>query len=96
MTDNGACYRSRDFAAALGNVRHIRIRPYRPQTNGKVERFNRTLAAEWAYADSYTSNDARSATYADWLNEYNHRRPHAALGGHTPTCRLHNLTGRYI
>jgi transposase InsO family protein len=95
MTDNGACYRSRDFAAALGNVRHIRIRPYRPQTNGKVERFNRTLAAEWAYADSYTSNDARSATYADWLNEYNHRRPHAALGGHTPTCRLHNLTGRY-
>lgn len=57
MTDNGACYRSRDFATALGNARHIRTRPYRPQTIGKVERFNRTLAAEWAYADSYTSNE---------------------------------------
>jgi transposase InsO family protein len=96
MTDNGACYRSRDFAAALGeSVRHIRTRPYRPQTNGKVERFNRTLAAEWAYAESYASNEARSASYADWLDEYNHRRPHSALGGHTPACRVHNLTGRY-
>lgn len=95
MTDNGACYRSRDFAAAIGDARHIRIRPYRPQTNGKVERFNRTLVAEWAYADNYGSNEARSATYADWLHEYNHQRPHSALGGHTPACRLHNLTGRY-
>ncbi|MDZ4235871.1 MAG: IS481 family transposase, partial [Dietzia sp.] len=86
MTDNGSCYRSHDFAAALGEgVRHIRTRPYRPQTNGKVERFNRTLAAEWAYASTYLSNAARSATYADWLEEYNHRRPHTALGGHTPT-----------
>ncbi|WP_309709217.1 IS481 family transposase [Pseudolysinimonas sp.] len=96
MTDNGSCYRSRDFAAALGDgVRHIRTRPYRPQTNGKVERFNRTLAAEWAYATTYLSNEARSATYPDWLEEYNHRRPHSALGGHTPACRVHNLTGRY-
>ena len=96
MTDNGACYRSRAFAAALGDARHIRTRPYRPQTNGKVERFNRTLAAEWAYAERYTSNEERSATYADWLQEYNHRRPHSALDGHTPACRVHNLTGRYI
>lgn len=96
MTDNGACYRSRDFAAAVGQARHIRTRPYRPQTNGKVERFNRTLAAEWAYAANYTSNEARSATYADWLEEYNRRRPHSALDGHTPACRVHNLTGRYI
>jgi len=95
MTDNGACYRSRDFAAAVGQARHIRTRPYRPQTNGKVERFNRTLAAEWAYAANYTSNEARSATYADWLEEYNRRRPHSALDGHTPACRVHNLTGRY-
>ena len=95
MTDNGACYRSRAFAAALGDARHIRTRPYRPQTNGKVERFNRTLAAEWAYAERYTSNEERSATYADWLQEYNHRRPHSALDGHTPACRVHNLTGRY-
>lgn len=95
MTDNGACYRSHDFAAALGDIRHIRTRPYRPQTNGKVERFNRTLAAEWAYARSYLSDEARAAAYADWIDHYNHRRPHSALGGHTPACRLHNLTGRY-
>jgi transposase InsO family protein len=50
MTDNGSCYRSRDFAAALGDIRHRWTRPYRPQTNGKVERFNRTLVAEWAYS----------------------------------------------
>ncbi|HIE62621.1 MAG TPA: IS481 family transposase [Microbacterium sp.] len=97
LSDNGSAYKSyawRDACAALG-IRHKRTRPYRPQTNGKVERFNRTLAAEWAYASTYLSNAARSATYADWLEEYNHRRPHTALGGHTPTCRLHNLTGRY-
>ena len=59
MTDNGACYRSKKFAAALGkDVQHRRTRRYRPQTNGKVERFNRTLASEWAYAQPYPSETA--------------------------------------
>lgn len=96
MTDNGACYRSHAFAAALGNdVKHRRTRPYRPQTNGKVERFNRTLAAEWAYATTYTSDEARQATYADWLHHYNHHRPHTGIGGLVPADRVHNLTGNY-
>jgi transposase InsO family protein len=96
MTDNGACYRSRDFAAALGtSVKHKRTRPYRPQTNGKVERFNRTLAAEWAYAQPYESETARAATYADWLHSYNHHRPHTALDGDAPATRVHNVTGNY-
>ncbi|MDM7887890.1 IS481 family transposase [Curtobacterium sp. RHCJP20] len=96
MTDNGSCYRSRAFAAALGDIRHRFTRPYRPQTNGKVERFNRTLAAEWAYARSYDSDAARTATYATWLHHYNHHRPHTGLGGATPSARVHNLTGNYI
>ncbi|MGF7120660.1 integrase-like protein [Rhodococcus sp. AG1013] len=63
LTDNRSCYRSKDFAVALGPVVHKRTSRYRPQTNGKVERFNRTLAAEWAYGDAYTSEAARTATY---------------------------------
>jgi len=97
MTDNGACYRSHVFAAALGeDVKHRRTRPFRPQTNGKVERFNRTLATEWAYARPYASEDERDAAYADWLHHYNHHRPHTGLGGSTPASRVHNLTGNYI
>jgi len=96
MTDNGNCYRSATFAKALGEgVKHRRTRPYRPQTNGKVERFNRTLAAEWAYAEVYYSDAARAATYADWLHHYNHHRPHTGIGGLTPADRVHNLTGNY-
>ena len=93
MTDNGSCYRSRAFAAALGeNVQHRRTRAYRPQSNGKVERFNRTLAAEWAYAAVYGSDEARAATYQDWIHHYNHHRPHTGIGGQTPSARVHNLT----
>jgi transposase InsO family protein len=96
MTDNGSCYRSRVFARALGDgVTHRRTRPYRPQTNGKVERFNRTLAAEWAYASTYRSEEARAATYDTWLHHYNHHRPHTGIGGSTPAGRVHNLTGNY-
>jgi transposase InsO family protein len=95
MTDNGACYRSRDFAKALAGIKHRRTRPYRPQTNGKVERFNRTLSGEWAYAEIYASNDARAATYADWLHSYNHHRPHTGIGGLVPADRVHNVTGNY-
>ncbi|QEO08685.1 IS481 family transposase [Protaetiibacter larvae] len=94
MTDNGSCYRSRAFAAALGNIQHRWTRPYRPQTNGKVERFNRTLATEWAYAEAYSSEATRSATYADWLHHYNHHRPHTGIGGLVPAARVHNLTGK--
>ncbi|MFA6299200.1 MAG: IS481 family transposase [Nocardioides sp.] len=97
MTDNGSCYRSHAFAAALGQgVKHRRTRPYRPQTNGKVERFNRTLVAEWAHAEVYLSNEARAATYADWLHSYNHHRPHTGIGGQVPADRVHNVTGNYI
>jgi transposase InsO family protein len=96
MTDNGACYRSKDFAAALGTaVKHRRTRPYRPQTNGKVERFNRTLATEWAYAATYRSDQERAATYDAWLHHYNHHRPHTGIGGAVPSDRIHNLTGNY-
>ncbi|WP_040519018.1 IS481 family transposase [Gordonia neofelifaecis] len=96
MTDNGACYRSHAFAAALGpDVTHKRTRPYRPQTNGKVERFNRTLATEWAYATDYSSEAEREAAYATWLHYYNHHRPHTGIGGLVPSVRVHNLAGKY-
>lgn len=96
MTDNGSCYRSKAFATALGeDVKHRRTRPYRPQTNGKVERFNRTLAAEWAYARPYASETEREMAYKQWLHHYNHHRAHTAIGGQTPSERVHNLTGNY-
>ncbi len=95
MTDNGACYRSHAFAAALGEtIKHRRTRPFRPQTNGKVERFNRTLATEWAYARPYRSETERETAYQTWLHHYNHHRPHTALEGSTPAERVHNLTGK--
>jgi transposase InsO family protein len=96
MTDNGACYRSRAFAAALGPaIKHRRTRPYRPQTNGKVERFNRTLATEWAYARPYASDADRAATYDAWLHHYNHHRPHTGIGGQVPAARVHNVMRNY-
>jgi len=96
MTDNGSCYRSRVFAAALGkDIKHRWTRPYRPQTNGKVERFNRTLMTEWAYATTYLSDADRAATYDDWVHSYNHHRPHTGIAGLVPADRVHNLTGNY-
>ncbi|MDR7294111.1 IS481 family transposase [Pseudoglutamicibacter albus] len=96
MTDNGACYRSRLFNNTLGTkIKHQFTKPYRPQTNGKVERFNRTLTQEWAYAKTYYSDEARAATYEAWLHHYNHHRPHTGIGGQTPAQRVHNLTGNY-
>jgi transposase InsO family protein len=95
ITDNGSCYRSRVFTAALGEtITHKFTRPYRPQTNGKVERFNRTLAQEWAYAHTYTSDEARAATYQRWLHDYNHHRPHTGIGGKSPIERVHNVPGK--
>jgi transposase InsO family protein len=96
MTDNGSCYRSHAFADALGKtVTHKWTRPYRPQTNGKVERFNRTLATEWAYAKPYASEDERAEAYERWLHHYNHHRPHTGIDGQTPSERVHNLTRKY-
>ncbi len=93
VTDNGSCYRSAAFAAALGGLKHRRTRPYRPQTNGKVESFNRTLAAEWAYATSYPSEEAKASDYPRWLHHYNHHRPHAGINGQVPAARVRNLSG---
>ncbi|GAB3249393.1 MULTISPECIES: IS481 family transposase [Arthrobacter] len=94
LTDNGSCYRSHAFKDALGeDIKHKRTRPYRPQTNGKVERFNRTLLEEWAYAQEFTSEAERSACYQDYIDHYNHHRGHTALGGKSPSSRVTNLAG---
>lgn len=96
LTDNGSCYRSGAFTEALGDdITHKFTRPYRPQTNGKVERFNRTLAQEWAYAHTYLSDEARAATYQQWVHDYNHHRPHTGIGGKSPIERVHNVPGQY-
>jgi transposase InsO family protein len=95
LTDNGACYRSFAFRDALGEILHKWTRPYRPQTNGKVERFHRTLADEWAYAAPYASDAERAAAYGPWLHRYNHHRGHTALGGRPPASRVTNLSGQY-
>jgi transposase InsO family protein len=95
LTDNGSCYKSRlwrDTLSAAG-IAHKRIRPYRPQTNGKVERFNRTLLHEWAYARPYRSETERRQALPQWLHTYNHHRGHTALGGKPPATRVPNLTG---
>ena len=95
LTDNGSCYRSRDFAAALGEVVHSRTRPYRPATNGKVERFNRTMLEEWAYAHPYQSEEERLTAFPLWLHFYNHHRGHTALAGLPPASRVTKLSGQY-
>jgi transposase InsO family protein len=94
LTDNGSCYRSLRFAEALDNVEHLRTRPYRPQTNGKVERFNRTLLEEWAYVRPYASEAERIAALDDWLHLYNHHRHHTAVGG-PPISRVNDPAGQY-
>jgi transposase InsO family protein len=94
LTDNGSCYRSNAFAAALGTTPHTFTRPHRPATNGKVERFNRTLLAEWAYARTWTSDGQRTRALARWLHIYNHHRHHTAVGG-PPVSRAGNLWGYY-
>jgi transposase InsO family protein len=97
MTDNGSCYRSHVFADALGEgVTHRFTRAYRPQTNGKVERFTRTLMSEWAYARPYLSEASREAVYEQFLHYYNRHRAHSAIGGSAPPTRVHYLTGNYI
>ncbi len=97
MTDNGSAYRSRDFreVIAAANLRHIRTRPYTPRTNGKAERFIQSGLREWAYAQPFTSSQERSNAMQSWIETYNHRRPHCALGGKPPISRIarDNLLG---
>jgi transposase InsO family protein len=93
LTDNGRAYRSNAYRDALGDRRHSRTRPYRPQTNGKAERFIGTLLTEWAYARLYPSNEARLAALPAWLDFYNQRRPHTALGGLSPSVVVNNVRG---
>jgi transposase InsO family protein len=96
LTDNGSCYRGLAHALAcrrLG-IRHLRTRPYRPQTNGKAERFIRTLLAGWAYGAIYRSSSERTKALDGWLWHYNHRRRHSALGHQPPISRT-NLLGSY-
>jgi transposase InsO family protein len=90
MTDNGSAYVSRDFAALCRDARvcHLRTRPYRPQTNGKAERFIQTMLREWAYARSYSDAIARARALGPWLEHYNRERPHGSLEGLTPDQRL--------
>ncbi len=98
LSDNGGCYRSLAWAATcvqLG-ITPKRTRPYRPQTNGKVERYHRTLADEWAYARPYRTETERRQALPGWLHTYNNHRGHTALGGRPPASRVTNLSGQNI
>ena len=93
ITDNGSAYRSAVHAIACRTlkIRHLRTRPYRPQTNGKAERFIRTLLGGWAYSAIYRSSTERTAALTGWLDWYNTRRPHGALSHKPPIARLNEL-----
>ena len=98
LSDNGSCYRSyawRDACTALG-IKPKHTRPYRPQTNGKIERFHRTLADGWAYARFYQSTSQRNTALPGWLHFYNHHRPHSSIGSQPPITRLTNVPGHHI
>jgi transposase InsO family protein len=94
LTDNGTCFKQRwHDACSERGIRVRKTRPYRPQTNGKAERFIRTLLERWAYAYSYRNEAERAAALPDALDSYNRYRPHRALGGQTPLQRVNNLSG---
>lgn len=100
ITDNGSAYRSTIHALAcrILGIRHLRTRPYRPQTNGKAERFIRTMLGGWAYGAVYGSSAERTAALDGWLWRYNHERPHGSLGRRPPAARLaelNNVLGSY-
>jgi transposase InsO family protein len=92
MTDNGSAYLSGDFRTAIhdAGLKHIRTRPYTPRTNGKAERFIQSSLREWAYAKPFSSSDERKLAMNEWIRNYNHTRPHTALGGKPPVSRLDN------
>ena len=94
MTDNAFTYvRNRSLRELLTDrgIRHLTTQPYRPRTNGKVERFHQTMGREWAHGRSYRSSEQRASLLADWLELYNHRRPHSSIGNRPPITRVHNL-----
>ena len=97
LSDNGSAYKSflwRNTCEALG-IEAKKTRPYRAQTSGKIERLHRTLSDGWAYKKLYHSENARRAALAGWLHQYNHHRPHTAIGGLPPISRLNNLAGHH-
>jgi transposase InsO family protein len=94
MTDNAFTYtKNRSLRELLADreIRHLTTQPYRPRTNGKVERFHQTMAREWAYGLTYRSSTARARALPHWLEHYNHRRPHSALNAQPPISRVHNV-----
>ncbi len=97
MTDNGSCFVAHAYQQALTSLglRHLRIKPRRPRTNGKAERFIQTLLNEWAYARVYGSSTERAAALPLYLERYNYQRPHGSLGHRPPGSRLNNLVSNY-
>ncbi|MEX2268020.1 MAG: IS481 family transposase [Acidimicrobiia bacterium] len=97
QTDNGSCYKAHAFhdAVTATGAHHRRLPPRRPQWNGKVERFNRTLLDEWAYVRIYRTDHARTQALTRWLHLYNHHRSHTSLGGQPPMTRVNNVTGQH-
>jgi transposase InsO family protein len=97
LSDNGSAYKAKDWSTACAElgITVKKTRPYRPQTNGKIERFHRTLADGWAYARYYDTETARREALPGWLHTYNHHRHHSAIGGKPPISRLNNLPGHH-
>ncbi len=96
MTDNAFAYvRNRSLRELLNarGIRHLTTQPYRPRTNGKVERFHQTMAREWAYGLIYPTHRERATALPHWLEHYNHRRPHSSIGDRPPISRVHNVRG---
>jgi transposase InsO family protein len=99
MTDNAWNYtKNQSLRELLAShaIRHLRTRPYRPRTNGKVERFHQTMSREWGYGVTYQDHHARAKALPYWLQHYNTKRPHSSLGGRPPQSRVHNLHGHVI
>ena len=98
QTSSGSSARTRSWPSlrellARHGIRHLTTKPYRPRTNGKVERFHETMTREWAYGLSYRSHRQRNQALPHWLDHYNTRRPHSSLGDRPPISRVHNLRG---